>query len=217
MIQGKIPGTPPALGTGLEVNPDGQTVYDPVADVTWLADANLAANVKLGLPPCQTPTTPMPWCIAQDGTMDYASAGQFIINMNAYDNGAGYLGQTNWQMPPVDPGCPTYGCAGMSKNPMGNLFYNQLHFTAGNPVVEAPDIPVGPFYHVQPSQYWTCEAATIQSACGSSGAGAGGAEFGFSFGDGYLGTTGAPADHLVIVYYVGCDLPDQRQCAMVPF
>jgi len=217
MIPGKIPGTPPSYGMGLQINPGWQTIYDPGTGFTWLADANLAANVKLGLPPCQTPTTPMPWCIAQDGTMDYASAGQFIINMNAYDNGAGYLGQTNWQLPPVDPGCPTYGCAGMSKNPMGNLFYNQLHFTAGNPVVEAPDIPVGPFYHVQPSQYWTCEAATIQSACGSSGAGAGGAEFGFSFGDGYLGTTGAPADHLVMVYYVGCDLPDQKRCTRVPF
>jgi hypothetical protein len=216
MIQGKIPGTPPSYGMGLQINPGWQTVYDPVAEVTWLADANLAANVKLGLPPCQTPTTPTPWCIAQDGTMDHASAGQFIINMNAYDNGAGYLGQTNWQIPPVPPTCPTYNCTGMS-NPMGNLFYTQLHFTAGNPVVEAPDIPVGPFYHVQPSQYWTCEAPTIQSPCGSSGAGSGGAEFGFSFGDGYLGTTGAPADHLVTVYYVGCDLPDQRQCTMVPF
>jgi hypothetical protein len=33
-------------------------------------------------------TTPM-LCIAQDGTMDYDSAFQFILNMNAYDNGAG--------------------------------------------------------------------------------------------------------------------------------
>ena len=209
MIPGRIPGTPTGRGMKLEVSPDGKTVYDPVTDVTWLADANLAANVKLGLPRCQTPTTPT-LCIAKDGSMDYAPAFQFILNMNAYDNGVGYLGQTNWQLPPVDPTCPTYGCTGMS-NPMGNLFYTQLHFTAGNPVVEAPDIPVGPFHHVQPSQYWTCEAATIQAPCTSAGAGAGGAEFGFSFGDGYLGTTGAPADHLVTVYYVGCDLPDQRK------
>jgi hypothetical protein len=221
MIPGKIPGTPPSYGMGLQINPGWQTIYDPGTGFTWLADANLAANVKLGLPPCQTPTTPMPWCIAQDGTMDYASARQFISNMNAYDNGAGYLGQTNWQMPPVDPGCPTYNCVGVKvSNPMGNLFYNQLHFTAGNPVVEAPDIPVGPFYHVQPSQYWTCAVGTIQAPiqapCDSTGAGAGGAEFGFSFGDGYLGTTGAPADHLVMVYYVGCDLPDRLWCFSLP-
>jgi hypothetical protein len=84
---------------------------------------------------------------------------------------------------------------------------NQLHFTAGNPVVEAPDVPVGPFYHVQPSQYWTCEASTIPLPCDSTGATAGGMEFGFSFGDGYLDTANVPADHLVIVCYVGCDLP----------
>jgi hypothetical protein len=105
---------------GLQVNPGGQTVYDPMTQVTWLADANLAANVKLGLPPCQTPTTPTN-CIAQDGTMNYASAGLFISNMNAYDNGAGYLGQTTWMLPKVDPACPIYGCAGM-RNPMGICF-----------------------------------------------------------------------------------------------
>src|ERR1017187_4247399 len=44
MIQGKISGTPPATGNRLEVNPGGQTVYDPVANVTWSANANLAAR-----------------------------------------------------------------------------------------------------------------------------------------------------------------------------
>ncbi len=43
---------------GLQINPGWQTIYDLVTEVTWLADANLAANVKLGLPPCQTPTKP---------------------------------------------------------------------------------------------------------------------------------------------------------------
>ncbi len=211
MIQGKIPGTPPSYGMGLQINPGGQTIYDPMTQVTWLADANLAANVKLGLPPCQTPTTPA-ICIAQDGTMNNASAVLFISAMNAYENGAGYLGHTTWMLPNVDPtACPLYGCVGMI-NPMGSLFYNQLHITAGNPVVEAPDIPVGPFFHLQPSQYWSCEAGTIPAPCDSSGATAGGMEFGFSFGDGYLGTANPPADHLVMVYYVGCDLPDQRMC-----
>ncbi len=43
MIPGKIPGTPAASGMGLQVNLGGQTVYDPIGIVTWLADANLAA------------------------------------------------------------------------------------------------------------------------------------------------------------------------------
>jgi hypothetical protein len=92
MIPGKLPGTPPAHGMGLQLNPDGQTVYDPMTIVTWLADANLAASNTFGLPRCQSPTTPAN-CVAQDGSMRDATARMFVANMNAYDNGAGYLGQ----------------------------------------------------------------------------------------------------------------------------
>jgi hypothetical protein len=208
MIEGKIPGTPPANGMGLEVNPDGQTVYDPVAKVTWLADANLAASDTFGLPRCQTPTTPVN-CVAQDGSMTNGSAGQFIINMNAYDHGAGYLGQTHWQLPPINAGCPTLNCYGMG-NPMGILFYTQFGLSAGTPVVQPPDIAVGPFLHLWPSPYWSCQGPTIQGACetvGPSGSSATPAEFGFSFGDGYLGTAHLPAFHFVTAYYVGCGLP----------
>ena len=222
MIKGELNGLPlPAGSTTLYVNLGGQTVYDPETEVTWLADANLAANWMedsnlgavdtLGLPLCETPAKPSP-CVALDGSMDYASAQQFIVNMNAYDNGAGnphgYLGQTNWQLPSVDASCPTYGCGGDS-NQMGNLYYYQLSyqgklgFPAGTPVVESPDIAVGPFNHVQPSQYWSCVADLIQDACEIGGeAGTGKAQFGFSFGDGFLGTTGEPADHFVTAYYV---------------
>src|SRR6185295_5678879 len=52
MIQGKIPGTPAPVGTGLQLNPDGQSVYDPVSGVTWAANANLAASNPFSLPPC---------------------------------------------------------------------------------------------------------------------------------------------------------------------
>ena len=211
MIQGKIPGTPPASGTGLQVNPDGQTVYDPMAGVTWLADANLAASDTLGLPRCQTPTTPMN-CVAQEGSMPDSSAGQFIINMNAYDHGAGYLGQTNWQLPPVNATCPTLGCHDMN-NPMGILFYIQFGLSAGTPVVEPPDIAVGPFLHLWPYSYWSCQGLTIQSACEAYGPNGPSVipptfEWGFSFGDGYLGTSAVPANLFVTAYYVGCGLPE---------
>ena len=213
MIQGKIPGTPPASGMGLQVSPDGQTVYDPMAGVTWLADANLAASDTLGLPRCQTPTTPMN-CVAQDGSMEYATAVQFIANMNAYDHAAGYLGQTNWQLPPVDIHCPTLGCVYMT-NPMGILFYIQFGLSAGTPVVEPPDIAVGPFLHLWPYPYWSCAINTtqppiqfpIQAPCDSGGA-TDRAQFGFSFGDGYVGTARLPAYRFVTAYYVGCGLPE---------
>ena len=209
MIPNKIPGTPPAWGMGLQVNPDGQTVYDPRSGYTWLADANLAASDTLGLPRCQTPTTPMN-CVAQDGSMPDSSAGAFINNMNAYDRGAGYLGQTNWHLPPVSAGCQPLGCDGMG-NPMGMLYYIQFGLSAGTPVVEPPDIAVGPFLHLWPYPYWSCAVNTsqapIQAPCNSTGATNNGAEFGFSFGDGYLGT-GLEAYHFVTAYYVGCGLPE---------
>jgi hypothetical protein len=68
VIQGKISGTPPAAGAGLEVNPGGQTVYDPVTNVTWLANANSAAANTFGLPLCKSPTSPA-ICVNQDGAM----------------------------------------------------------------------------------------------------------------------------------------------------
>ena len=192
MILGEIPGTPPASGTGLQVNPGGQTVYDPVAEVTWLADANLAASDTLGLPRCQTPSTPT-YCVALDGSMHDDSANQFILNMNAYDHGAGYLGQTNWQLPPSNASCPLFGCFDKG-NPMGILFYTQFGLSAGTPVVDPPDIAVGPFLHLWPSPYWSCQGLSIQGACEANGPNppdTPAAEWGFSFGDGYLGT--APA------------------------
>jgi hypothetical protein len=218
MIQGRIPLTPVAGGTGLQASPDGQTVYDPVSGVTWLADANLAASDTLGLPRCQTPITPTN-CVAQDGSMTASTADLFINNMKAYDHGAGYLGQTNWQLPPINASCPTLGCADTNdpmKNPLGILFYIQFGLSAGTPVVEPPDIAVGPFLHLWPSTYWSCainttqppSQAPIQAPCDGGATASGGAEFGFSFGDGYVGTARLPAYRFVTAYYVGCGLPD---------
>src|ERR1019366_7192347 len=93
VIHGKISGTPPFTGTGLEVNPGGQTVYDPVTNLTWLANANLAASNTFGLPPCKDQANPK-LCVNQDGAMNLDSAHQFVTNMNT-SNGAGYLGQTH--------------------------------------------------------------------------------------------------------------------------
>lgn len=209
MIQGKIPGTPPASGMGLEVNPGGETVYDPRAEVTWLADANLAATETFGLPRCGGPTV-LANCVARDGSMDYDTAVLFTSNMNAYHDGAGYLGQTNWELPPVNASCSSYNCHDKG-NPMGVLYYLQLHFLAGEPVVNPPDIAVGPFHNLQPNPYWSCEADGIREACQTDQP-APGAEFGFSFGNGFQGTTRLPGDHFVTAYFPGCALPDQQEC-----
>ncbi|MGD0869754.1 MAG: IPT/TIG domain-containing protein [Bryobacteraceae bacterium] len=199
MIAGKISGTPPATGTGLEVNPGGQTVYDPVTNVTWLANANLAASNTFGLPPCKDQSSPN-ICVNQGGAMNWNSASQFVANMNT----AGYLGQTHWQLPPVDPGCDvSYVCTDAAAgNPFGELFYGQLGLSPGTPVVTTPDIAVGPFNNMQPYLYWACEGATIQDACQTAGPAAG-FEWSFSFGNGFEGTDVLANDLYVTAYFVG--------------
>jgi uncharacterized protein (TIGR03437 family) len=196
MIPGKLPGTPAASGTGLQVNPGGQTVYDPQTNITWAANANLAATNAFGLPACTSPTSPA-LCVAQDGAMTWDSAVQYLANMNS----AAYLGQTNWQAASIDPGCPGYNCGG-DLNPMGNLFYSQLGFTPGSTVVTPPDISVGPFNNIQPYLYWTCGAATAQRVCSDAGPAAS-FEWSYSFGSGFEGTDLLANDLFVTAYFVG--------------
>jgi hypothetical protein len=203
MIQGKIPGTPPATGQGLQVSPDKQTVYDPVTNVTWLANANLAASNTFGIAPCNDQSSPKP-CVNQDGAMNLDSANQFVTNMNAY-NGTGYLGQTRWVVPPVDASCSGYNCAG-NASPMGELFYNQLGLSRGMPVVSAPNIDVGPFNNIQPYLYWACEGATISGACQADGPVAN-FEWSFSFGNGFQGTDILANDLYVTAYFIGAPAP----------
>jgi hypothetical protein len=81
------------------LNPDGLTVFDNENNVTWLADANLPASVRFGLPVC-TGSSTQP-CVNPSGSMTYQSAVAWVKAMNA----ANYLGHTNWQLgaslPPV--------------------------------------------------------------------------------------------------------------------
>ena len=194
MIKGKLPGTPPAVGEGLEVNPGGQTVYDPVAQITWSADANLAAKERFGVAD-----------INPDGSMDHAAAVEWVAAMNKADQGRGYLGQTNWQLPetgPLDPSCSMKGTTGYhcTASAMGALFYRQLALHQGESVAAVPDVRVGPFHDVQPYLYWACEAETAASPCHAEGP-ADGFEWNFSFGNGFQGTNLLANDLYVIVYY----------------
>jgi hypothetical protein len=196
MIKGKLAGTPPAAGAGLQVNPGGQTVYDPVAQVTWLADANLAAKQTFGVAD-----------VNPDGSMDHATAVQWIAAMNQADQGRGYLGQTNWQLPETvapDPSCSIatngttgFGCTG---SPMGELFYKQLGLRPGQSAAAVPDVKVGPFHNIQPYLYWACQAETAASPCASNGP-ADNFEWNFSFGNGFQGTNLLANNLYVMVYY----------------
>src|SRR5438552_523499 len=80
---------------------DGMTVHDNLLHVTWLADSNLPAKQKYGLP------------IQQSGAMTFANARKWVAAINA----AGYLGHRNWTLPAApatDPDCS------VAKGPHGN-------------------------------------------------------------------------------------------------
>lgn len=196
---------PPGPGMALQPSPDGRTVYDPRADVTWLADADLAATRRFGLPACVNPTTPKLCVDQQDGAMTWDAARAFVKRMND----SSYLGRTDWQLPPGDPGCPNYGCAG-ARNPMGELFYRQLGLSEGTPVVIAPDVPVGPFHHFQPYLYWACEGQAFQALCDPAGP-APDFEWSFSFGNGFQGTNILADELYVTAYFPGPVAPGAGQ------
>ncbi len=200
MIPGKLPGAASATGNGLQLSADKQTVYDPETDITWVANANLAASNTFGLPRCTDPLTPS-LCVAQDGAMTWNSAMQFLANMNK----AAYLGQTKWQAPTIDTNCPGFGCDG-NQNPMGNLFYDQLGGIQGMPLVSTPNVATGPFHNLQPYLYWSCVAPTIQSACLTAGP-ADNFEESYSFGSGFQGTDVLGNNLYVTAYFVGNRAP----------
>ena len=205
MIMGQVPATYVSAGVGtLQVSQDGKLVYDPVAIVTWLSNANLAASKTFGAQCVKSDGTP---CIGSDGSMSQMTAENWIAGMNSYDNGTtiGWLGQTTWQLPPTvtdDIDCnPNFGC---DASPMGELFYDQLGLNAGTSVTVTPDIAVGPFNNIQPYLYWSCEGASNSRApCFADGP-ANNFEYSFSFGNGFEGTDILTNDLYVMVYF-----PDQ--------
>jgi hypothetical protein len=195
MIGGSLAGTRRA-GKDLQPSADGLTVYDPLANVTWLANANLAAEMTFGVNG-----------IASDGAMTRATADDFIAAMNSY-RGTGYLRQNRWQLPPTeaDSNCTMsdggYNCSG---SPMGGLYYNHLlrmvGRAAGEPVVRPPDVTLGPFHNLQPYLYWACAGNQSSINCSGDPA-ARGFQFSFSFGNGFQGTDVIGNSLYVMVYAV---------------
>ena len=197
MFKGKAVGSVPA----------GALVYDAAQDVTWLANANLAASFRFDFDTIY---------INRDGAMDHATAVQFVNAMNGYNGGKGYLGQTHWELPPadtIDATCTAthnpksvvkqsfgYNCTGSA---LGRLYYGLLKKQPGESVVATPDVTVGLFHNIQPYLYWSCLGdSTATTTCGSAPA-AKHFQFSFSFGNGFQGTDYLPADLYVMVYHPG--------------
>ena len=151
----------PAIQTfGLTPMDNGQIVYDANQQVYWLANANLAADPTIRATLGVTDINP-------NGTMTYTTALQWVYALNHANNGSGYLGHTNWQLPvtpPVDTTCSSTGPNGNSfganctGSALGNLFYTDLTRTFPNSVVPGFTNTIGLFRNLQPSLYWTSQA-----------------------------------------------------------
>lgn len=107
----------------------GAAIYDSDLNITWLANANLAATNTFGTPGVNT-----------DGSMGWGT----VVNWIAALNHAKYLGFSTWRLPSIpvqDPTCSTqntnpnysvgYNCTG---GEMGQLFYDELGGMAYNSI-----------------------------------------------------------------------------------
>ncbi len=130
----------------------GQAVYDTDLDVTWIADANLAAGNAFGTPG-----------IGADGRMNWATAKAWIGNLNA----AHYLGFDDWRLPITpqpDPSCsdqtgdvPPQGFGlGCTGSELGHLFYAEFGATENTSVLATGDPAVlARFENLQADVYWS--------------------------------------------------------------
>ena len=149
----------------------GDTVYDTVNDMTWLANANLAATKNFGVPG-----------INPDGSMAWTTAQNWIAAMNA----ANYLGSNKWSIPATklpDANCSQnpksaafgYSCIGSQ---MGNFYYNVLGGVRGSTIQLQHKANYDLFNNFQPYLYWS---STLWTPVRNSA-------FSFSFGNGFQGT-----------------------------
>jgi hypothetical protein len=155
----------------LVASDDGETVYDTVNDVTWLANANLARTRSFGVRG-----------INPDGSMGWTTAQEWITAMNA----AEYLGSNRWSLPATslpDDTCSQipkaaafgYGCVGSQ---MGHLYYRDLGGVKGSTIELQHGADYRLFNNIQPYLYWS---STLWTRVPNSA-------FSFSFGNGFQGT-----------------------------
>lgn len=126
----------------------GQVVNDTDLNITWLANANLAASNTFGVSG-----------ILPGGYMNWNTAQSWIGAMNANN----YLGYNDWRLPTTlqpDASCGSqsggffygYNCTGSE---MGHLFYNELGGVAGSSILSSVDPDMALFQNVQSFIYWS--------------------------------------------------------------
>jgi len=133
----------------LTLSVDSLTVYDSVNNFTWLADFNLPATNRFGLPVCNGMSIDPKTCVNPSGSMSYQAATAWVAAMNA----ANYLGHSNWEVPTTplidNTGCSFTGTNGNSfgfncaGGALGYLYYNALGLKAPNSAVSISSYTIG--------------------------------------------------------------------------
>lgn len=207
---------PPAKPT-LQPSPNGTLIYDPTLNVTFLANANLAATLS--------PTSPYyVGGINPDGSMSAKTLGKFLDALN--NQAHPYLGLTGWTVPLVaeygqDSSCTLssvgpgnfgggYNCDGQA-NQLGELFYDQLGGEAGHDIARTSNwyawfFTHRVFTHLESNYYWQCHP-TGNDLPGHCEPGAGGGEPSFSFLSGYQGSQTDVNDLFVLLELPGDAIP----------
>ena len=161
---------------GLVLTNGGQTVDDTAQGVTWLENADLAAQAATNplyafkVATCNAVTTSD--CINANGSMDYLAAENWVKGLNAYDGGKGYLGHANWQLPTtptqptLDNSCSSIGGQGNSfayncrGSALGALYKTGLHLNSPTTSLSPATTSAAGFANLQFAQYWTGTQAT---------------------------------------------------------
>jgi hypothetical protein len=161
VLLGRLPATPGGSNY--------QAYYDTQLNITWVADANLAATNNFGVTG-----------FFLDASMVWTKANEWIAAMNT----AAYLGKSDWRRPVIvdtgSPGCDFAfsgtDCGYNVQTASGSTVYSEmahLHFvTLGNAAYFDPSgnltglpgcsstppyclVNVGPFANLHASQYWS--------------------------------------------------------------
>lgn len=154
----------PATHAALVSRLSGQAVYDTDLDITWLANANLALTETFGLPTQHDYLGASPEYIdTRFGTTTYTVASDYVIQMNAYNGGSGYLGVNTWRLPwtpQIDPTCegadPINGYDGCTGSELGHLFLVEF----GGPLSD-PDAAL--FSNLTGGLYWSSSVDSSDS------------------------------------------------------
>jgi hypothetical protein len=220
-VQPSCPGLLPGLGLTTTVYParpslqprlNGQVIYDPVTDLGYLANANLAGSLRKDSEYYVSGINP-------DGSMNQGTLIRFLAALNNPDHP--YLGLTGWNVPTTvaggkNPDCTVqvggagpdigYNCDGTA-SALGELYYNQFGIAAGHSVDEAVDGQRGYFYNLAANYYWQCDPAPGLPPSQCAHTIPDGQIPSFSFLSGYQGVQSNPNDLFVMLVVPGDEVP----------